>query len=935
MKKNIENIEILNHLREKTKILLNNKDLKSKETFTREEVNEIIEQLTLYEIELEVQNEELSLTQTNLEQQKNTYQGLFHSAPFGYLIIDQTGKVFDLNKEGQKYVRASSKNPSIFQKLDKESQKSFRHFIIDAFEYKKDIKDNLVFVDEDKKIFTKILLKSFYDDSYKRNVARLVIQDISNTEELKVQLNHSENQILDEKNKAEKSLKNFETFFNSLDDFLFILDDKGKILHANNTVVERLGFPLNELIGMNVIAMHPPKRRTEAAQIVMEMIQGTKDSCPIPLLTRYNKEIPVETKISFGEWNNQPAIFGISKDITETKLSEEKFSKVFRNNQTMNLIMDRKSRKIVDVNKTFCETFEMQCEEIINQKIIDIGILTNEQLFNLTEKFREKEYLSNYEIQLQTKSNKTIYLVTSFEKIYVQEKEMIYMSALDITEKKNIELKLKESEKLFKSFFYENEAIMLLIDPNSGNIIDANKSALKFYKYDYNEITKIKISNINMLDKDSISKKMKNVVSHEENIFTFNHKLANGEIRNVDVFSTKIKTEKGDVLFSIIFDVTDKKIAEQKLIESQNTLEMALFASKSGMWDWNIKTGEVIFDQTLTKMLNYELNEFTPNLSSWSNLIHPDDKELVNTEIKKLLDGEIDFYRTVHRLKTKSGNWKWILDSGKVIEFDVDGNPLRAVGTHQDITFQKEMELELRDYEVKLKENLAAKDKFFDIIAHDLRSPFTALLGMSQMIIEEKDEIEKDELDMMLGSIYESSKSALRLTENLLNWSRTQTGRIPYKPIKSVLYDIIENSIQSLSEFARSKKIKIEKTFQYTGLEVFVDTDMMETVVRNLISNSIKFSNEKDIISLSLEEKDEKIIISISDNGVGMNDYELNKLFKVDQTFSKMGTGKEKGTGLGLILCKEFIEKNNGDIWVESEENVGTTFYFSLPKLND
>lgn len=236
----------------------------------------------------------------------------------------------------------------------------------------------------------------------------------------------------------------------------------------------------------------------------------------------------------------------------------------------------------------------------------------------------------------------------------------------------------------------------------------------------------------------------------------------------------------------------------------------------------------------------------------------------------------------------------------------------------------------LEKSETKLKEMNLSKDKFFSILAHDLRSPFTSLMGLSEFMENELDRLDKADLKLFSAGISKSAKGIYNLLENLLEWSRVQTGRIKCEPKINKLEDIIEDVV-SLNNFNILKKhLRLEK-FLEPDLEFFGDRKMIETVLRNLISNAIKFTKPKGRIKIQTEKKDSFVQIKISDNGIGIEQNNIEKLFKIDEQVATQGTENEKGTGLGLILCKEFIEKNNGTIWVESEINKGTDFYLSLP----
>jgi len=228
----------------------------------------------------------------------------------------------------------------------------------------------------------------------------------------------------------------------------------------------------------------------------------------------------------------------------------------------------------------------------------------------------------------------------------------------------------------------------------------------------------------------------------------------------------------------------------------------------------------------------------------------------------------------------------------------------------------------------------ASKDKFFSIIAHDLKSPFTALLGLSEIMIENWEDMEDNDKIEFITNINSSSKNTFNLLQNLLEWSRSQTGRIQIEASNFSPYDVIHDNISVLYQHADNKDITIKNTVT-SKINCFADKNMISTVFRNLISNSIKFTNPNGTIEVSVLPKNDCYQFCISDSGIGMSEKTVANLFKITEKVQRPGTAEETGTGLGLILCKEFIEKNGGNIFVESEPQKGSKFFFTIPKASN
>ncbi len=260
----------------------------------------------------------------------------------------------------------------------------------------------------------------------------------------------------------------------------------------------------------------------------------------------------------------------------------------------------------------------------------------------------------------------------------------------------------------------------------------------------------------------------------------------------------------------------------------------------------------------------------------------------------------------------------------------------RAFGTLSDITVRKQTEKRLKDSERRLKMSNAAKDKFFSIIAHDLKTPFNTLTGYTYLLMKEYKQYDEEKREAIIKSLYENTKNTFNLLENILVWSRSQTGNINFSPRVINISKLIEENIRLYNPTAKSKNISLSAPSSLPEILVVADPEMIQTVLRNLISNAIKFTPEDGNVMLGVtESEDNKICVYVSDDGLGVSMENQDKLFRIDKNITTKGTNNEIGTGLGLILCKEFIDKNNGEIWMDSSPDEGSTFYFTLNKQTE
>ena len=277
-----------------------------------------------------------------------------------------------------------------------------------------------------------------------------------------------------------------------------------------------------------------------------------------------------------------------------------------------------------------------------------------------------------------------------------------------------------------------------------------------------------------------------------------------------------------------------------------------------------------------------------------------------------------------------NGRKRWLLTSKLPLKDEV-GNITGIVGIGRDVTIRRQIQEEIKLKNEELICSNAEKDKFFSIIAHDLKGPFNGFLGLTQVMAEELPSLTPAEVQKIAVSMSNSAKNLYHLLENLLEWSQIQQGAFPFNPEAIQLGIVVRSSIDMIYETAKSKDIEIATDIA-DGLLVFVDINMVQTVIRNLVFNAVKFTPKGGKVTLLAKvATGNNIEISIQDNGIGMGRNIIENLFRIDVHTNRKGTEGEPSTGLGLLLCKEFTEKNGGKIRVESEVGIGSTFYFTLP----
>jgi len=319
----------------------------------------------------------------------------------------------------------------------------------------------------------------------------------------------------------------------------------------------------------------------------------------------------------------------------------------------------------------------------------------------------------------------------------------------------------------------------------------------------------------------------------------------------------------------------------------------------------------------------------SPNL--FQEIIHPDDKPLLNERFQFLLANNYAIFerRNIHR----NGKVVWILDKSQLIYND-NNEIVKIEGIAHDITELKEREFLIQQQNSELSKLNADKDKFIRILAHDLRNPFNSLLGFSDLLLKNLRKYNIQKVEKQLKIIHQTSHQTYNLLEDLLLWTKSQSGKLPYEPKSIVFIELCNEIIEYFTTQAAAKGISLN-CFEHKKTILSADLNMIKTILRNLISNAIKFTNHGGQIEISTEKNDEDVTIIVSDNGIGIQPEVLTTLFDISKIYTTEGTANESGSGLGLLLCKDFVEIHGGKIWVESEVDKGSDFKFTMPLFND
>lgn len=630
--------------------------------------------------------------------------------------------------------------------------------------------------------------------------------------------------------------------------------------------------------------------------------------------------------------------------------------------------------EITKTNKKFIELWKIP-EDIIRSKTSDKLFEFLSSNMNSTDTFLnivkelgnkpDKETLGTFEL----KDEKIFEIYSMPQKL---DNEIIgrVWSFQDITDRIKAEKVLRENAETYRAIFESSSDGMFLM---SDVFIDCNDSVCTLFNCSKEDIIgKSPIVFSPEMQPDgressvSAKEKIENAFNGKPQRFYWQHKRKDGVLFDADVSLNAIIIGGKKVILAIVRDITETKRA-QTIREVLYQISEAAYTA-SDMISLYKKIHEAvsllmpvinfyiaIYDEK-TDMVSfpYMVDEFDPPYppkKAGNGLTEYILRKGEATLIDEKLDLELREAGEVELIGTPTLIWLGVplKVEGKTIGVIVvqDYHKADTYGEEEkqilvfvaeqiaQVIERKRNAEAIKKFSEELKELNATKDKFFSIIAHDLKNPFITIMGFSDILLADYNELSDEERKYYIEEMKKSADLSHNLLQNLLQWSRAQTGRIDYNPGKINLKSVVKENFNLLEKTAANKNIKfIHKISE----DIFINADeaMLNTVLRNLLTNAVKFSYNNSQITLAAENYHEKeIIVKVIDSGVGMNKNRVDSLFKLDTTNTTPGTANEAGTGLGLILCKEFIEKHGGRIWVESEEGKGTTFNFTLPKSDN
>jgi|GEM_PF-6644184 len=769
-------------------------------------------------------------------------------------------------------------------------------------------------------------------------------------------------------------------------DGIAIIDIVGKILFASDQIAEMLGFNKRDaksLKGKNIRDFISEKSAEQFKTNLSILLQkGSFDKPYVYEFLDKNKHIrfaEVKSKLLKGPEGQVESILVIARDITdrlaiekEKEKSQTKYQILFENSPS-GILLIGEDGTILDANTAFLKLSGFRKDELVGKHCSTLSKEdTNNPIKDNISRIIDGEHLV-HEVTNIRKDGSKIHLLLNEQAIELDNGQKVILSiSSDITELKEKERQLKDSELLFRTIAdYSFDWIYLIdMDFSIKYMSPSVERVTGYTKKDFEDDIMLFLNIIHpedrehFLSKHQIDENNNYVFSSEPIILEYRILTKDGNIKYISHSCAPIFDNDGNFFGRRVTnrDITQLVRQREEFKIEKEKLENLIDGIKVGTWEWEIKTGKLKVNNYWASILGYSLEELEPiTLETFNSLTHPHDLEQVYSQVDLHFNGKIDLLELEIRMRHKDGRWIWIWDRGKLIKRDKDGNPELMIGVHIDISKQKEFEEEIKktlfdlqetrkileeslferneliedltQTKEKLEKINSEKDKFFSIIAHDLRSPLSSFVGLTKILSEELGNFEQDELQEMLVELRNSSSNVYKLLENLLEWSRLQRGVIKFEPESVDLAYFIDQNIALLKEAANLKNIKLSNLID-RKCYIEADPTMLNTIMRNLLSNAIKFTPRNGEVKIGAypSEDGNYAVIYVQDTGIGIEKENIDKIFSIEHKVNRPGTEGEPSSGLGLLLCKEFIEKHQGKIWVESEVGKGTTFYFTMKK---
>lgn len=757
--------------------------------------------------------------------------------------------------------------------------------------------------------------------------------------------------ITDRKEKElalQKSEERFRLLIEHAVDGIFQGDAAGNFIGVNSRGSEMTGYTTEELLTMNMGSMftEEEKKRTplrydllnEGHMVINERKITRKDGRLLDIEMN-TKRMPDGTYLSF------------FRDITLRKRSEAmireselRYRTIFENTGTAAIIIEDDTQ--ISLANTQFEKLSGYLREEIEFTMNWPSFVHPDDRAIMVKRHQERRLGSvpvekSYEFRFINRQGEIRNILLTVDLIPGTKKSVASM--LDITDRKNKEIQLQESESRYRELFELSPAPMLIYEKGTLHFVDINEAFAKKYGYPRDQILRMKLPDLYPPQQKGPIAELAARINGHRVAGEWQHVTADGSVMDIIATSNDLQVDGRPCRIAVINDITEIRRVETELRNSENNYRRLIDTVTDAIVI--IQDGVVKFVNSITmKKTGYSYEELIGY--SFLDKVAVKDRTIVQRHYQARMKG-VESHDS-YEIEFIARNGQVLIAEATGSLFYYQGRLAELVVLH-DVTQRKKMEQEVIKAKEELEERVKmrtkqlakaikeletlnnTKDKFFSIIAHDLKNPIAVIINSAEMLIRTiaQHPDDQERLKRYSENILVSTQNGYKLLENLLAWSRSQSGRIHYQPANTDLNERLNKCITELQLAFTNKSLTI---LNESGSQtVWADPNMLDLVLRNLLTNAAKYSNKGGTVTIRSSVTGPLVKTEIRDEGVGMSPETLIGLFRLDTKITTPGTLKETGTGLGLILCKEFIDRMGGKIWAESTEGQGSSFFFTLP----